>query len=222
MKLLALSTSGPSASAALLENGKIIGFCEADHGPAHSETILPLAEALLRENGFSTADMDAFAVDVGPGSFTGVRIGVSIANALGFAANKPVIPVDSLTALYYNALSETPVCALLDARNGNGYAATFENGTCTYGPAAVVNREYLESTPEGALFLGDAAVKCREAIETYAGSPRFDDDKNRLTADKVALAAYDACKNGAGEREVKPLYLRPSQAERMYEARNAK
>lgn len=222
MKLLALSTSGPSASAALLENGKIIGFCEADHGPAHSETILPLAEALLRENGFSTVDMDAFAVDVGPGSFTGVRIGVSIANALGFAANKPVIPVNSLTALYYNALGESPVCALLDARNGNGYAATFVNCACVYGPAAVVTAEYLASAPMDSLVLGDGAVKCRETIESIMNSPKFDDEKNRLTADKVALAAYAAFIKGAGEREVKPLYLRPSQAERMYEARNAK
>ncbi|MBQ3108305.1 MAG: tRNA (adenosine(37)-N6)-threonylcarbamoyltransferase complex dimerization subunit type 1 TsaB [Clostridia bacterium] len=222
MKLLALSTSGPSASAALLEDGVLLGFCEAAHGPAHSETILPLAEELLRERGLCPADMDAFAVDVGPGSFTGVRIGVSIANALGFAAGKPVIPVDSLTALSYNARGEDTVAALLDARNGNGYAATFENGVCTYGPAAVVTAEYLATVPERALILGDGAEKCRAVIESIAKSPRFDDEKNRLTADKVALAAYDACKHGAGEREVKPLYLRPSQAERMYEAKHAK
>ena len=109
-----------------------------------------------------------------------------------------------------------------DARNGNGYAATFENGVCTYGPAAVVTAEYLAAAPDSALVLGDGAVKCRETIENIMTSPKFDDEKNRLTADNVALAAYAASRNGAGEREVKPLYLRPSQAERMYEAKHAK
>lgn len=222
MKLLALSTSGPSASAALVEDGAVTAFCEAEHGPAHSETILPLAERLLRERGFCAADMDGFAVDVGPGSFTGVRIGVAVANALGFAVKKPVIAVDSLTALFYNAPGESPVCALLDARNGNGYAATFENGERVFGPAAVTMAEYLAFAPENALFLGDGAEKCRGDICAATGSPRFDEGKNRVTADKVALAACGAYRNGAGEREVKPLYLRPSQAERMYEARHGK
>ena len=222
MKLLALSTSGPSASAALLEDGVLLAFRKAPHGPAHSETILPIAEELLRERGLCACDMDAFAVDVGPGSFTGVRIGVSTTNALAYATGKSIIPVDSLTALSYNAPGDDCVAALLDARNGNGYAATFRKGERIYGPAAVVTEEYLKTVPAGALVLGDGAEKCREKILDLVDSPRFDDEKNCLCADKVALAAYDAWQRGEAFGEVKPLYLRPSQAERMYEVRHGK
>ncbi len=89
---------------------------------------MPAVDRVLRETGTELAALCAIGVDVGPGSFTGVRIGVATANAFGFALNLPVVAVDSLLALRRGAMGEESVCALLDARNGNVYAALFLPG----------------------------------------------------------------------------------------------
>ena len=85
MMMLAVETTAAVASAALMQDGVLIDEREADAGKKHAETLLPLIDALLEENGFTIEQVDVFAVDVGPGSFTGVRIGVSLVNALAFA-----------------------------------------------------------------------------------------------------------------------------------------
>ena len=127
MMLLAIDTTSTTATAALFRNGTLIAQREADASKKHAETILPLIDALLEENGVTIAQVDRFAVDIGPGSFTGVRIGVSLINALAFASGKPVTPVDSLFTLALSAgETERPVCAMIDARNGNAYAAQFD------------------------------------------------------------------------------------------------
>jgi len=99
MMLLALDTTAAVATAALFRDGVLVAEREADAGKKHAETALPLIEALLEENGVSIDQIDQFAVDIGPGSFTGVRIGVSLINALAFASGKGVVPVDSLETL---------------------------------------------------------------------------------------------------------------------------
>ena len=100
LNILALSSSGSVASAALLSGGSVLREIVCELGRTHSETLVPAVEQILRESGAEIFDMGAFAVDVGPGSFTGVRIGVCFANALAAAAKKPVVGIDSLTAHY--------------------------------------------------------------------------------------------------------------------------
>ena len=98
MKLLAIETTAPVATVALWRDGEVTRY-SADDTKKHAETVLPLVERLLAETGETLSAMDYFAVDIGPGSFTGVRIGVCIANAFGYAMQKPVIGCNALETL---------------------------------------------------------------------------------------------------------------------------
>lgn len=213
MKLVAISTSCASASAALWEDGKLT-LRETHQTKTHSETIMPLLDELLCESGVKISDIDAFAADVGPGSFTGVRIGVCTVNALAYAVNARRYGVDSLTALYYDTKMTGSVCALIDARNGNGYARHFNNGIA--GEAlAIVFEEFLPMLPPDTLFVGDGALLHREEIERLCIRPAFSDGDGFVSARGVALAAAQKLTLGS-ESYLVPMYLRLSQAERLY------
>ena len=193
MKTLAFETTDAVASVALYLDGAVYETV-IDTDRRHAESVLPVAEALLSAYGLTTADMDAFAVDVGPGSFTGVRIGVCMANALGAAHGKPVIAVDALEALAYPYRHET-VCALIDARNGNGYGAVYRNGETRISPCACVIADFTADLPEDCRMVGTAT-----------------NDPKMPSAASAAMIAGER----QGEKEVAPLYLKLSQAERMW------
>ena len=197
MMLLAIDTTAATATAALFRNGTLIAEWEADASKKHAETILPLIDALLEENGVTIAQVDRFAVDIGPGSFTGVRIGVSLINALSFASGKPVTPVDSLFTLALSAgETERPVCAMIDARNGNAYAALYQAGKTIIEPCAVEIEPFCAKLPEDTILVGDVNTELKTAPRAaFVGFAAL-----RLDAQTVAAA--------------EPLYLRPSQAER--------
>lgn len=195
MKILAFETTDAVASVALYLDG-ITDETVIDTDKRHAESVLPAAEALLYKHRLTTADMDAFAADVGPGSFTGVRIGVCMANALGAAHNKPVVAINALEALAHPYEGET-VCALIDARNGNGYGAVYRNGAALKEPCACVIDTFLRDLPETCRMVGTAT-----------------DDPKLPSAKDVACIAAER----AGEKEVSPLYLKLSQAERMWNA----
>lgn len=195
MKILAFETTDAIASVALYLDGEVFETV-IDTDRRHAESVLPAAEALLSAHGISTADMDAFAADVGPGSFTGVRIGVCTANALGAAHNKPVVAVNALESLAYPYRDQT-VCALIDARNGNGYGAVYRNGQTVVPPCACVMDEFTANLPENCRMVGTGT-----------------DDPILPAASCVARIAAER----QGEKEIAPLYLKPSQAERMWKA----
>lgn len=200
--MLAVSTSGAVASAALIVDGACVGTLEADESRRHAETVLPLVEALLHQTNTTPDQIDRFAVDVGPGSFTGVRIGVSAVNAMAAALHKRVIPVDALRAVYESECDGVNAyCILLDAGNGNGYAARYSAGKELAAPEAVVTAPYLEALPVGTVIVTDAEGDQRLIPEAeYVG----------IAAANTPDAAVDAAV---------PLYLRPSQAERMWKLR---
>ena len=195
--LLAVDTTAATATAALYRDGTLVVEREADAGKKHAETVLPLIDTILEENGVTIAQIDQFAVDIGPGSFTGVRIGVSLVNALAFASGKTVIPVNSLFTLACSVgETEKPVCALIDARNGNAYAALYQAGRTIIEPCAVEIEPFCAELPEGTMLVGDVKTE-------HKAFPR---------AAFVGLAALRQEAQAIAEAE--PLYLRPSQAER--------
>lgn len=218
MKLLALSTSGRAASAALIEDGVLIALAVSHNGRTHSETVLPLIDSLFGESApFPFDALDAFAADVGPGSFTGVRIGACVANAFAFAAGKSVVAVGALEALARAASETQTVCAVIDARHTNVYAAVFRGAEALLPPSALTLAELIPLVPEDAIFTGDGAVAYREAILAARPGANFAEEKlSLLTADMLARPAHEALLSGRGDAEIRPLYLRPSQAERLY------
>ena len=198
MMLLALDTTAAVATAALFRDGVLIAEREADAGKKHAETVLPMIEQLLEENEAKISQIDYFAVDIGPGSFTGVRIGVSLVNALAFATEKKIIPVNALRVLAESVkTNDRPVCPLIDARNGNAYAALYQDGRTIIEPCAVETESFLSRVPVEAVFVGDAQTEQK----TY---PRAS------FVGLVALALLDTAVN-----ETEPIYLRASQAERL-------
>lgn len=195
MKILAFETTDAVASVALYLDGEVFETV-INTDLRHAESVLPAAEALLSVHNLSTADMDAFTADVGPGSFTGVRIGVCMANALGAAHQKPVIPVNALEALAFPYREQT-VCALIDARNGNGYGALYRNGMVLTEPCACVIDDFTTNLSEDCRMVGTAT-----------------NDPQIPSAASVARIAVER----HGEEEIVPLYLKLSQAERMWKA----
>ncbi len=200
MKLLAVSTSAkhPSAAVIINDGGSERSFFRRDESSApHSVSLCTLVDGALCEAGLCLDEIDAFAVDIGPGSFTGVRIGVSFMNALAYSLNKPLYAVPSLAALRRLApASAERVVVMLDARNGNGYAAVYEGGRCLLEGCACVQSEIMEEYAQGAALVGDAfdpECECSAAL---------------VAAEALLVGGY------AAECAV-PLYLRPSQAERM-------
>lgn len=218
MNILALSTSGRAASAALIRDGAALARALSDNGLTHSETIMPLVDSLFASNApFAFKEVDAFAVDIGPGSFTGVRIGVCIANAFAAATGQPVVGIGSLEALACAVPGTEAICALIDARHGNCYAAVYRGGEELAPPSAVTVKELPEFVPQNILFTGDGAAAYRAELMAAFPQARFADASlYMLTADMLALPAYEKLTRGFGAKEAMPLYLRPSQAERLY------
>ena len=102
MKILALETSARAVSAAVVEDGRLLACGYQDTGLTHSRTLMPIVEGILKNTELTMADMDAVAVAAGPGSFTGIRIGVAAAKGLAFAADKPAVGVSTLEAMARN------------------------------------------------------------------------------------------------------------------------
>ena len=211
MILLAISTSGPAASAALLEDGAILQAAAGPRERTHSETIMDLIQQACGD--VEPAGIDAIAVDVGPGSFTGVRIGVCVANAMAKAWQKPVIPVSSLAALTHGLAGH--VCALLDCRNGNGYAMVVEDGRVALPESAVVVEELLRQLPPGTCIVGDGAAVYQAAIQQAVPDAVLQGDRI-VTGEAIGACAFSK----AGVPEAMPLYLRPAQAERLYKEKH--
>jgi tRNA threonylcarbamoyladenosine biosynthesis protein TsaB len=130
MLILACDTSGAQASAALWRDGRIIAEMTRTAGLTHSVVFMPLVDALLSQNSIKPAQIDRYAVTSGPGSFTGIRIGISAVQAMAYATGKPVIGLSTLAVLAwpYRSCPHTLVAPLIDARNNRVYAGAWQDG----------------------------------------------------------------------------------------------
>ena len=223
MILFCLDTSGPVAGAALIEDGAVRYEAMAVNAFTHSQSILPMAEEAYRRTGLNIAQTDYFAVTVGPGSFTGVRIGVSTVKGLAHAANKPCIAVDALEAMAAGVQPFSGViCPIQDARAGQVYGAAFRGETLErlLNDEPIKLEDYLEkaaSLGEKMLFLGDGTPVHREEIASRMGERALFAPPH-LAFLRPAAAAYLAWSRrdqAMDYRKLSPLYLRPPQAERQ-------
>ncbi len=224
MKILALESSAVAASAALMTDGACTGLNLLNCGLTHSETLLPMAENLLKGCGLTMSDIDLIAVARGPGSFTGVRIGVATAKGLSWGADKPCCGVSTLEAMAWQGahLSGRLLCCCMNARRNQVYNALFraegESLQRVSEDRALSLAELLPELREAPVLIGDGSAITAEAMSA-AGMPfTMAPEPIRIqSAWGVALAASHAPRESWGEPE--PVYLRQSQAERDREKR---
>ncbi len=214
--LLSIDSSAVTASVALADNGKILKSEFINAGLTHSETLLPMIKNVMADTDF--AMLDAVAVTVGPGSFTGVRIGVATAKGIAFAHNTPCVAVSTLEAIAYNFVDENAViCAVMDARRMQFYNALFrvENGVVTrLTPDRAISVKDLEqelSAYDNVIIAGDGGKLCFDNVH-LANVSLADDNRLYQNATGVYLAACN--KEKISPDALVPVYLRPSQAER--------
>lgn len=229
MKILAIDTSSFPASVAIAYDGILLGEYVIRNQRKHSQNIMVMTERLFDDLGMDISEIDVFAVTNGPGSFTGLRIGISSVRAFAQAMGKPVASVNTLEALAYN-LCETDalIVPMLDARRDEVFTAAymFSDGVAKeiIAPCVMTIDEICERYDgENVIFNGDGAIIHRGELsqDNFRFAPM---NLSETRASSLALAAYiKAQKNELTDyNHVTPMYLRKSQAEREYERRNDK
>lgn len=225
MKILALESSAVAASAALCEDEMLLGQTYLHTGLTHSQTLLPMAADLLEQCGLKPQDLDLIAVAAGPGSFTGLRIGVAAAKGLAWAAELPCAGCSTLEAMAWSLAGfQGEVCAAMDARRHQVYNARFQvNGTAPHrltpdrAIALADLVKELEETSVPQIVVGDGAQLCYDAL-TAAGIPAILAPPNlrMQSAWGVARMGLELARTGqtVSPGELVPIYHRLSQAER--------
>ena len=229
MLILAFESSARAASVTLVEDGRLISQYSQCSGLTHSRTLLPMAEDMLKNAELSLDKVDLFAVAHGPGSFTGIRIGVSTVKGLAWAADKPCVGVSTLEAMAWHGLAAGGlVCPVMDARRSQVYNALFqvENGKpvrlCEDRPIALSQlAEELRTLNAPAFLIGDGAELAEKYLREQAIPCTVAPENLRWqSAWGVAMAAMDKTPGNADA--LLPVYLRLSQAERERQERLAK
>lgn len=226
MKILALETSAKAVSAAVSENGKILCSGYQDTGLTHSRTLMPIVEHILKNTDLTMADIDVIAVSAGPGSFTGIRIGVSAAKGLAFAADKPAIGVSTLAAMARNvAFADGLIICAMDARRSQVYNALFEANdghlsrlTPDRAIALADLAEEIKDDPRPKTIVGDGARLCYDFLQNADIPCRLAPAHLVMqNAMSVALEAEALAAEGGlvTAQDLQPVYLRPAQAERL-------
>ncbi len=228
MLILSIDSSATAASVALFEDSKLVGEFFVNTDFTHSRTLVPMIDNLLSVTGKTVSDIEFVAVSNGPGSFTGVRIGVSVAKGIAFPDDLPCMAVSTLESMAYNlVLTDCIVCAVMDARRNQVYNAMF---SIEYGEVhrlcddRAISLEDLKKEIaehyEGkrVILVGDGStVAMRELMDLQRSVEMAPEALRFQRASSVALAALarlNAGENPSKSAELLPSYLRLSQAER--------
>ena len=233
MKILAIETSAKSVSAAVVENGVPLASAYQNMGLTHSRTLMPLVDGMLSAAGLRVQDMDLLAAANGPGSFTGLRIGVSALKGLAWALEKPCCGVSTLAAMARNlAHMEGLIICAMDARRSQVYNALFlaaGEGLQRLTPDRAIGLdqlgEELKKVEKEKIVVGDGARLCYNTLTEQGITLKMAPEHLRMqSAWGVARAALELVRSGglvSGE-ELAPVYCRLSQAERERLEREAK
>lgn len=231
MLILSIESTAKAASAALCRDGELLAMSTQRSALTHSRTLLPMIEDLLKNTDTPKDAIDAVAVAQGPGSFTGVRIGVSTAKGLCWGLDKPAIGVSTLEAMAFEALcvpEGTVICPAMDARRAQLYNALFERKgdsivrlTPDRAIAASDLAKELKEMAHPVWVLGDGWAICAEALKAAGVSCTVAPENIRWQS-AWGVAAAAAGKTPADAKELLPVYLRLSQAERERQERMEK
>lgn len=221
MKLLAVESATLSGGAAILDGDRLLGEITLNIAITHSERLLAAVDRLVVDCGLAPADLEGLAVSVGPGSFTGLRVGLATVKGLAMALDLPIAPVPTLDALAARLpFADAPVCPILDARKNEVYLSLYR----WRGDRMWREREYLALSPELAvaeltapvILLGDGIEACRPWLDGQGDGIRITPVAQRLPAAATVAElghALLAAGGGVGAEALVPLYLRPSEAE---------
>jgi len=226
LKILAVDTSSKLCSVAILEDKNLIKKLELDNGLTHSETLMPLIQQLLNECSLSLNNINLLVSDIGPGSFTGIRIGVSSCKAFSDSLNIPCVGISSLEVLAYNIQNDGIICSTIDCKNNNCYFALYELNSGNYNvliePCAksvndvldLLNSQYYNKCIS---FVGDG-IPSEKLHSIYNNNADSEVTKNiissYLNVENLGTAGYKKFINNKkiGE-EILPLYLKKPQAQ---------
>lgn len=229
MLTLGIDSSASAASAAVVENGKLLGEFFVNTKQTHSQTLLPMVQGLLQTVGHSCNEVDVLAVSHGPGSFTGVRIGVACVKGIALPNDTPCVGVSTLEAIAYGGISVegAVLCAVMDARCSQVYNALFqvEKGvlrrlTDDRALAIADLEKECRAYGEKLLLLGDGAALCHKTFEAW-GAKLAPESIRFQRASSVALLGEQAAHQGStvSASSLAPVYLRLPQAERELKKR---
>ena len=228
MKILGIDTSTMAANVAVLEDDKLICEYTINTKKTHSQKLMPMIENMLKLSDLEVKDIDAIGICVGPGSFTGLRIGMATAKAMAHVNNIPIIGVNSLEILGANMnICDKKICAILDAQRNQVYMNTYklENNKITQLDEISMTPidellEKLSSSDEDYVMVGEAVYKYKEKIENIPniiiGSPA----NNITKASSLCMVAKDKFEQNKDIHncyDINPMYIRKSQAEEQYE-----
>lgn len=230
MKILGLETSAAAASAAVLDDGCLRAEWFVNHGLTHSQTLMPMLEGMMKSIESSPNEMDVFAVSCGPGSFTGLRIGIVTAKGMAYACGKKLIGIPTLDVLannlpYANGL----ICPIMDARNNQVYTALYRWPEEASGPDRLTEYEGIDigewadrllEKENKIIFLGDGVKLHRSMLKQKLGDRYLEAPAFQLLprASSVAQLAWRKAVKGEYDNyfDFAPFYLRKSQAERLH------
>ena len=223
MKIIAIDSSGAACSTALWEDGVVVAQALLQNGNTHSVNLMPMLESMLASCGRDVSCADYIACVTGPGSFTGVRIGVSSVRAVCAALEIPCIAVNALEALSQRSFAGV-ICPMLDARRSQVYCAAFSAGERLLKDAAVPVIEFLENVKKlkgPYFFTGDGAEAYEDIIRSEMGGEAegvfiANENERCVSAADAAVLASKRVNEAILRHELMPYYLRAPQAEREY------
>lgn len=222
MKILSIDTHSKICSIAVLEDSTLIKECSINNGLTHSEKLMPMIYDCLQDLNLKISDFDLLVCDKGPGSFTGIRIGVATVKAFSDSLDIPAIGISSLETLLYNVNANGLICSLIDAKNNSAYWCLGNLYSNEYTLKTEFNVDTISNildilplNTSSITFVGDGAISYKEEILNKFPNAKFS-ESNEISAYNLGLIGLKYYNNSI-KSDVLPLYLRKSQAEQMME-----
>lgn len=231
LKVLSIETSSKICSVAILENENLIKKIERNNGLTHSESLMPLIKEILEETNFTLSQMDLLVCDIGPGSFTGIRIGVATVRAFSDSLQIPSVGISSLEGFAYSIKEDGMICSMIDCKNDNCYFAVYqlenEHYTLLQAPKAdsvencltFLSYKYPHTT---ITFVGDACEVYKDKIEISSSNFVVYDNKKSANVDvySLGIAGINHYTQFGKDKSLLPLYLKKPQAQRQLEEKS--
>ena len=235
MRILAVDTSSKNCSVAIVEvyenkNYNIIAFENSDDEKTHSQKLMPIVDKVFKEHNLTLKDMDLLACCVGPGSFTGIRIGIATMKAFADVTNIKTVSVTSLESLSYNIEEDGIIIPIIDCKNNNVYSAIFSKENNTYKQIGKNISDNIDNAirlykanveNKNITFVGDGSILYKDLLTSKLSNKLIFSNKNTQSSISLAKCAYAKYLEGlyGDSNNLSPLYLRKSQAERAIDGK---